>query len=172
MSKIKWMICLLAAVAAVFWYFNRPFFFVSSNQHLLSAIPAKPGLEFSTRFIHSVQKTPVEEFFVINDAMNGFVLKSTRYQSFGVGLPFLESEGQFRHEGNYFIMDDMNRPIGELILRPGIGTEFTLIIGRKRYPLHERVLPGAAVRLWVGPYYSVWSGQCPGHSPGKVGRIT
>ncbi len=159
-TKWCWIIFSLLIAAAAVWYVTRPYFFTASGSNILSAVPAEPGLSFSTRFIHSVQKTPVEEFFVVNDTLNGFVLKSTRYQSFGVGLPFLGSEGNFRHEGNFFVMDDMNRPIGELLLRPGLEmTEFTLIIGRERYPLYERVLPGATVHLWVGPYYGVWFGK-------------
>ncbi len=159
MKKLIWLIGLLAVAAAAFWYVTRPFFFVASGGTMLSAMPAKPGLPFSLRFIHSVQKTPVEEYFVINDTLDGFVMRSTKYQSFGVGLPFLESEGHFRHEGNFFIMDDMNREIRDLQIRPGQGTQFTLIFDRTRYPLNDRIAPGASVHLWVGPYYGIWFGE-------------
>ena len=55
-------------------------------------------------FIHSVQKTPVEEFLTAH-ADGHFHLSGTRYQSHGVGLPFLPEEGTFRQEGDYFVLD-------------------------------------------------------------------
>ena len=39
-----------------------------------SIIPAMPGIEFSTRFIHSVQKTPVEEFFAVNEGRKYYAI--------------------------------------------------------------------------------------------------
>ena len=45
-----------------------------------------------------MQKTPVLENLEVNEAKDGFNLLSTKYQSFGVGLPFLAEEGDFREE--------------------------------------------------------------------------
>ena len=46
-----------------------------------------PNRRFVLSFIHSVQKTPVHEYFVISGD-NKLVLDKTTYHSLGVGLPF------------------------------------------------------------------------------------
>ena len=130
-------------------YAMQPVILIEGEGKFLFSMSAAPGKEFSTRFIHSVQKTPVEEYFVVNDDCNGFILKSTRYRSFGVGLPFLESDGNFRREGDDFIMDDLNRPIQTLDLRPGLGTELTLTINNQEILLYQLVSLGSFVRVSI-----------------------
>ena len=134
-------------------YLIQPIIIVESDKGIILSLPAKAGMPFSTRFIHSVQKTPVEEFFVVDDKCSGFILRSTRYHSFGVGLPFLSSDGNFRREGNDFIMDDMNRRIKTLDLRPGVGTELSLQIDDKNYQLYQIVPIGSLIRISIVPCY-------------------
>ena len=62
---------------------------------MIAAAPAYPGQALSISFIHSVQKTPVEEYLTVNDSMSELVLNSTRYHSFGVGLPLWKAMGNF-----------------------------------------------------------------------------
>ncbi len=131
------------------YYFFQPVFLIESDKKILFSKTAQSGQKFSTRFIHSVQKTPVEEFFIINDDCDGFILKSTRYQSFGVGLPFLETDGNFKNEGNFFIMDEINRSIKILELRTGLNTELTLKIDEKILPLHEKFSAGSLIRIKI-----------------------
>ena len=143
---------LIPAVVLFFvllWYITRPIIVIEGDGKILLSTSAETGEQFSTRFIHSVQKTPIEEFFVVNDNCDGFVLKSTRYQSFGVGLPFLESDGIFRREGDYFIMDNLNRPIKNLDLRLGLGTELSITIKGQTLPLYEIVPLGSLVRISI-----------------------
>ena len=142
------------------WFFLRPCLFIKAPAGLLAVIPVTPGMEFSTRFIHSVQKTPVEEFFVVNESRNGFILRATRYQSFGVGFPFLTEEGAFRAEGNFFIVEDMKRRFSRLDFRPGVGTELTLTVGGEVYRLYELAPPGALVSVYIAPYYRRWQDSC------------
>ena len=149
---------LIYPVGALFFifcilYIIRPVLLVESDGKVLFTMTAKSGMQFSTHFIHSVQKTPVEEYFVVNEDCSGFILKSTRYQSFGVGLPFLESDGTFRREGDSFIMDDLNRPIKILALRPGVGTELSITINGETLPLYEIVRLGSLVSVSIVPRY-------------------
>ena len=137
------------------YYATRPMIVIEGEGKVLFATRADSDKEFSTRFIHSVQKTPVEEFFVINEDCSGFILKSTRYQSFGVGLPFLESDGNFRREGDNFIMDNLNRQIKTLELRPGVGTELTITIDNQKLPLYQIVPLGSLIRVLIIPSYKL-----------------
>ncbi len=144
---------LLAACLGLSWHMTRPVVAVLAGDELLAAAPAKAGTTFSVRFIHSVQRTPVEELFAVNEAADGFILRATRYESFGVGLPFLASDGVFRREGDRFVMDGMERPIPRLDLRPGVSTELTLCLAGEAVPLFERVPLGSLVRVRVLPRY-------------------
>ena len=137
-------------------YMTRPVLLIEGDGKVLFTVTAEAGMQFSTRFIHSVQKTPVEEYFIVNDDCSGFVLKSTRYQSFGVGLPFLESDGTFRREGDSFIMDDLNRPIKTLALRPGVGTELSITIDGQTLPIYEIIRLGSLVSVSIVPRYKIF----------------
>ena len=87
---------------------------------------------------------------------DGFRLLRTEYQSFGVGLPFLETEGDFRQEGNVYVMDCMDRRFPELSLRTGVGTQLTLYLNGKEYKLYEMFPPGTRIDVRVEPVYRKW----------------
>ena len=154
----KSIVFLLIVLLGTGWYASRPCLVIYTQEKILESAELEKGMAFSVRFIHSVQKTPVEEYFTVNDAGDGFILHSTKYQSFGVGLPFMSSDGNFRREGDWFIMDAMERNIPVLTLRPGVGTELTLTIKNKVFPLYEMVPLGTSVTLRIVPRYKIWSG--------------
>jgi len=58
---------------------------------------------FSLGYMHSVMKTPAEEFFHINEN-NKIVMEKTVYESFGVGLPFLADMDDFEIKDDKFIL--------------------------------------------------------------------
>ena len=118
---------------------------------MIAAAPAYPGQALSISFIHSVQKTPVEEYLTVDDSMSELVLNSTRYHSFGVGLPFMESDGEFYQDGDDFVMDHMNRHFDILSLRTGLGTELTLELDNQSYPVYENHEPGYRVDIFIAP---------------------
>ena len=109
-------------------------------------------IPLTIHFIHSVQKTPVEEFLTVH-ADGHFHLTGTRYQSHGVGLPFLPEEGTFRQEGDYFVLD-MDRDYVNLSLRTGVGTELTITAGGKTIPAYEMYPVGTRIDLVVAPLYT------------------
>ena len=119
----------------------------------VAIVEARPELPFSIHFIHSVQKTPVLENLEVNAARDGFTLLATKYQSFGVGLPFLEEEGDFREEGNYYVFDHMDRHFRDLSLRTGVGTQLRLTLNGHTYRLYERYAPGTRIDLAIMPLY-------------------
>lgn len=139
------------------YFLQTPYLFIFvGEEKLLTVRPIQQEEIFKTRFIHSVQKTPIEEFFTISKQGNGFILKRTRYQSFGVGLPFLQSDGNFRREGNFFIMDNMNRDIQILSLRTGLKTELTLTFTNKTFRLYDMLAVGEKITLKILPLYEIF----------------
>ena len=106
-----------------------------------------------------MQKTPVLENLEVNEAKDGFNLLSTKYQSFGVGLPFLAEEGDFREEGDYYVFDHMDRHFKTLALRTGVGTQLTLTVAGQEYRLYERYAPGTRIDLAIVPFYRALLGS-------------
>lgn len=106
-----------------------------------------------------MQKTPVLENLEVNEAKDGFTLLSTKYQSFGVGLPFLAEEGDFREEGDYYVFDHMDRQFKTLALRTGVGTQLTLTVAGREYRLYERYAPGTRIDLAIVPFYRALLGS-------------
>lgn len=145
---------LAGLILLLLWVQTLPCLFVRSGAAVLTVVPATAGMPVTIHFIHSVQKTPVWENLVVNKQKDGFVLQSTKYQSFGVGLPFLESEGNFHVEGDYFVMDQMERQFPSLSLRTGVGTQLTVSVCSQEYRLYEVLAPGSRIDIYIAPYYT------------------
>ena len=127
-------------------------FLQADGKKIVLARQIRDEVPFTIHFIHSVQKTPVEEFLTAH-ADGHFHLAGTRYQSHGVGLPFLSEEGTFRQEGDYFVLD-MERDYKELSLRTGVGTELTITAGERTIPAYEMYPVGTRIDLVVAPLYT------------------
>lgn len=151
-----YLIALAAAVCLVaFDILSTPALIMRADGDREALIPQiRDEAPLTIRFIHSVQKTPVEEFLTVH-ADGRFHLTGTRYQSQGVGLPFLPEEGTFRREGDYFVLD-MDRDFPALSLRTGVGTELRIAAGDREIPLYERYPAGTRIDLTVEPLYKLF----------------
>ncbi len=118
---------------------------VDGEEKIIASVPAKKKLPLVINFIHSVQKTPVIEELEFDG--ENFILLRTKYKSHGVGLPFLESDGNFREENGIFIMDNMNRKIKNLELRTGAGTKLTIFLDGKEFKLYEILPAGTKIKI-------------------------
>ena len=146
-----WIVCLLVIVLAPLFF--QPWLFLYGSGTRYYDVPVRPGTAVTIHFIHSVQKTPIWEYLVVNEQADGFRLNATKYQSFGVGLPFMLSDGAFHKEGDYFIMDHMDRNFPQLHLRTGVGTKLTVSVGEHLCPVYQLLPDGSAVDLEVAPLY-------------------
>lgn len=101
------------------------------------------NLPVTISFVHSVQKTPViEELELRNGEL---VLLRTKYKSFGVGLPFDASDGKFYRDGEWFIMDNMNRHFKNLEMRTGKGTQLKITLNGREFELYKKFPPGTKI---------------------------
>ena len=92
-----------------------------------------PNRRFVLSFIHSVQRTPVHEYFVISGD-NKLVLDKTTYHSLGVGLPFSEENGKFISKNGEFVLN-MHREFESIPIRVSPIPKHSITIGGKEYPL-------------------------------------
>lgn len=79
--------------------------------------PFRPAADrFAFLYIHSVEKTPVWEFYTL-DAEGRVVLLETRVQSGGHGLPHPDPGDHYGFEDGYIVIEDMDRMVGRLRIR-------------------------------------------------------
>ena len=114
-----------------------------NSTEIVASVDAKKGTPLVINFIHSVQKTPVIEELEFDG--ENFILLRTKYKSQGVGLPFMESDGKFYRDGDWFIMDDMNRQFKNLQLRTGVGTKLTVTLNGQEFKLYEKFPAGTKI---------------------------
>lgn len=143
----------IACLAVVLYILHLPFIFGQTATGFIFIQRAYAHMPVTLAYRHSVMKTPIEENLYVNNAVNGLVIKSTKYQSLGVGLPFLASDGQFRQEGPWFIMDNMNRQYPTLSLRNGVSNNGVIRVGNKSYTLTEYMPLGSELYVYVCPLY-------------------
>ena len=147
MKKI--LTCLLVAGILFFWTLEFStkkicvFAEVDNHKKTVAVVDARKNLSLTIKFVHSVQKTPVTEELEFDG--EEFILRRTIYKSHGVGLPFMESDGDFREEDGNFIMDNMNRKMKNLQLRTGLGTKLCIILDGKEFKLHEKFKVGTKI---------------------------
>ena len=111
--------------------------------------------DFSLKFIHSVEKTPVIENFHIRED-GKFILISSLYRSYGVGLPTLPDEGKLTISADgWFLLENMNREFQDIRVRVGPEAKLILKYEKKEYPLFEWYPPGSLVIIRK-EFGSVW----------------
>ena len=140
---MKKILLAVVASAILFALTTSPKIFVGTEHQAVIVVDAAQGLPITIEFMHSVQKTPVIEELEYRDGE--FVLLRTRYKSLGVGLPFDAADGNFRREGDWFIMDDMNRRFKDLQLRTGKGTRLTVTVDGRRFELYKKFPRGTKI---------------------------
>lgn len=98
-----------------------------STGKTLYSVELKNNSEFAIRFIHSVAKTPVTDFFIVRDGQ--IILDKTIYHDFGAGLPHNPEEGQkMKTEDGEISITGFNRIIPELAVRVGRVAEHALLL--------------------------------------------
>lgn len=113
--------------------------------------------EWLLRYTHSVQKTTVDECFRMNTADDTFLMYRTLYSSFGVGLPFLATDGRPKLTDDGRMCLDIAKPrvFPVVNLWTGIEAKVVLITGDKTIPLYELYPTGTLVSINAQKRYKI-----------------
>lgn len=103
--------------------------------------------EFTLFFIHSVQKTPVYEFFKIQND-NTLSLVKTEFSSFGIGLPYTDEGGEFKIKNDRFELK-FKREFEKIPIRISPIPEHAIIIDEKKYPLLDFANPENLIEIYA-----------------------
>ena len=89
-----------------------------------------PGQEFAVDYIHSFNKTPIHEVYVIRD--DQIVQTREEFQYFAIGLEYTDRDQE--RVGNFTVLH-MNRTFESVPIRVAMYTNQSLVIGDDRTPL-------------------------------------
>ncbi|MDI9571208.1 MAG: DUF1850 domain-containing protein [Pseudomonadota bacterium] len=156
----KWAVmCLLLPAAALLAasFFVRPWTLRLVDQRrarTVLLVRAAPGDAFVLSYIHSVERSPVRDFFRI-DGEGRLVLRGTEFQSSNAGLPsqlapgetLARNTGKFRISGRRLTLDEISLWVGK-------DHRNTLVINDAAYDLPalggDALLQIRAVRTTLG----------------------
>jgi len=138
---------IIVIVFALFFFvpFARKFIILNYNTNqILYLSSVKPGDRFSIIYTHSVNKSPVEDQFIIDDEYKIMLFKSI-FKSFGAGIPATSDNG-IRFE---FFKDRIevlyNRRIDKFLLSIGTIADHRFVMDGKNIRLSELSDPQSSV---------------------------
>ena len=105
-----------------------------------------PQGKFTLSYVHSVHKTPVYEFFEI-DEQNQLVLVENSFSSLGVGMPYTEENGTFQSSNGEFKITGLNRKFDAIPIRVSPIPKHTITVGDKSFPLLSYAAPDELVKI-------------------------
>ncbi|NMA25673.1 MAG: DUF1850 domain-containing protein [Clostridiales bacterium] len=117
---------------------------------LLAAFPIENGGEFSVRFVHSVNKTPVTDVYQVRG--RGIFVVRTVYYSFGAGVQSEIGDGQTLEYGEdgSMTVGGFDRRMDKLSYIVGTVSDHVLEIGGRSVGLRELCGRNTTVRFTVG----------------------
>lgn len=134
---------------------------------VLFACPAQEGFTFGIRYIHSVAKSPVEDWFRV--AQNVIFLEKTIYQDFGAGLPHNPGPGQtMTTAGGHIIITGYHMALPSFDVRVGRIAQHVLLLPPavqgprsvlREIPLAALALPGSAITFAVTAHSQTGAAQ-------------
>ena len=111
----------------------------------LARYDVKRGDVFSITFIHSVNKTPVTDYYEVRDG--DFYVTATKYYSFGAGVQTeIEDEQTLTYtDDGGMLVSGFNRKMTGMIYVVGMVSDHTLEIGGREISLRDLCGRGTAV---------------------------
>lgn len=140
---------LILLIMALLFLVKLPFLVLSDREGKTSLVlPLSGEKNFSLYYIHSVHKTPVWDNFSVGQG-DRLVLASTRFESLGVGIPFLPGEGNLVFENGKIVLSGLDRSFNELSLLLTPVAEQALLLRDKKYCFNDYFEPGDSIRIRV-----------------------
>jgi len=95
------------------------------------------GDTFNIKYLHSVTKTPVIEFFKIKDGK--ILLTGTEYESYGAGLPTEAHQGEYVIKEDKFFIKNINQFLPEILLRVSDYAKHEFTLNQEKYSLYKKI---------------------------------
>lgn len=107
---------------------------------------------FSVSYIHSVNKSNVEEYYRLEN--DEIYLFRARYRAFGAGVATELEEGQtLSYEDGYMIIENIHYQIPDLVYRVGTVSDPLIHIGTQSWHMKDLAPPLTSVRFTIQDKY-------------------
>lgn len=108
---------LVAVLAALLWPVWPALRFADEGS-AMGHLPLAEEDQFTVAYVHSIDGLPIEENIEVREGR--LVVDSTRLRQFGAGMGHVTGEGSGRAEGDWWVIEGMDRDIGSVLaLRVG-----------------------------------------------------
>lgn len=160
-SFLRYIYCLAAVfMLAVLggWYASQLVITLKPENNKTVVITTYPGDQWLIRFTHSVERTPVEEFFTVN-GVDDFTMTHTRFESLGWGFPYSPADGKLTEtdDGRFDLV--MNRNFIKVQLRTAVQARPSVIHDNDIYDLCDLFGQGTLIEIHVQRRYQYWIGE-------------
>ncbi len=109
----------------------------------LLVIPVSLGDKFTIKYIHSVDRLPIYETFLIGgDNHHDFLLSEVRFIMLGAGMG--DWGGELIYNGEWTVLRNINKRLSSFCLRVSAIGEQTLIVGDKVIKLRD-IVPESSI---------------------------
>lgn len=148
-NKIKIVIIIVLLVIFLLPMFNAFMIIDVENNNIVYVSAASKITEFYIQFIHSVNKTPVYEYYKISNQQ--FYLCKTEFYSYGAGMPEFEDYGQRPYiEDGIVHVDNLNIKMESFTIFVGTIANHTINFNNTSLKLSQIVKPGKSAQFKVG----------------------
>ena len=120
----------------------------AKDKTILWATPIGKVDVFHLKYIHSVDGTPVEENYRF-DEKGTIIIVSTRFKMIGAGIEFHPSVGTLCLDGEWVILNDINRKIARYLLRVGSIAKQKIAVGNSLLELLNIAHSGELVEICI-----------------------
>jgi len=164
-TRLVFIIVIILAASALILLFvpavDRLVIIEEKTGRCLFVSKVKPGDSFIIGYIHSVNKSPVEDFFEIGEDL-GISLKKTVFRSFGAGIPFdIEKNQELKLYRDRLEIENINTEIEDLLLFVGTQADHTFTMNNRKLHLNQLTSPQTTVRFEVRklPLFTLFKGD-------------
>jgi hypothetical protein len=140
----------LVCILLFFLPFIRQFVIIDyKTSKVLYSSDVMPGDKFSVTYIHSVNKSPVEDQFSV-ESDYGIMLQKTVFKSFGAGIPSNSGDGgEFTFYNDRIEVEYTGRKIEKLLMFVGVIADHHFLMNGRDIRLNELSLPQRSVQFLV-----------------------
>lgn len=129
---------------------QRLYLYDDKTNQLLDIYEFDNDKTFSIEFIHSVNKSPVIDYYIVDDKNNIIVTKTT-YYNFGAGVQTELNDNEYLEYGNNgdMTVNNINKIISPLVYIVGTVSHHTLNINNKDIILDDKYGKNTHIRFEI-----------------------
>ena len=155
-------LCVVAVILALVIFAGKPLFtdpvrcVVMTNaetDEVYFQQPLEADGVFSVSYIHSVNKSNVEEYYRLEEDDQLYLFRA-RYRAFGAGVATeLEPEQTLSYEDGYMIIENIHYQIPDLVYRVGTVSDPLIHIGTQTWHMKDLAPQLTSVRFTIQDKY-------------------